>query len=126
MLYWVQEAFANIRLNRTTTVIAVATTAFTLACFGVFLLLYLNLKEMADSLHEDFQVVVYVSDDLAAQDISKLRQTVKEDPGVESLTYVSKDSTPGSPSQSGVSIRRGLAHGWRGRAVRDRAYRERL
>ncbi len=91
MLYWVQEAFANIRLNRTTTVIAVATTAFTLACFGVFLLLYLNLKEMADSLHEDFQVVVYVSDDLAAQDISKLRQTMKEDPGVESLTYVSKE-----------------------------------
>ena len=91
LIHFVQEAVANIRLNRTTTVIAVATTAFTLACFGVFLLLYLNLRTMATSLQSDFKVVVYVKDGTPPSGVSELQGLLKADSGVQALTYVSKE-----------------------------------
>jgi cell division transport system permease protein len=91
LVHFVREALANIRLNRTTTVIAVATTAFTLACFGVFLLLYLNLRAMATSLQSDLKVVVYVKDGTPPPGVSELQALLKADPGVQTLTYVSKE-----------------------------------
>jgi cell division transport system permease protein len=91
LVHFVREAVANIRLNRTTTVIAVATTAFTLACFGVFLLLYLNLRAVATSLQSDFKVVVYVRDGVPPQGLAELQASLKTDPGVQALAYVSKE-----------------------------------
>ncbi len=91
LVHFVQEALANIRLNRTTTVIAIATTAFTLACFGVFLLLYLNLRAMATSLQSDLKVVVYVKDGTPPPGVSELQALLKADPGVQALVYVSKE-----------------------------------
>lgn len=89
--YLVREAVTNIRINRTTTLIAVATTAFTLACFGVFLLLYLNLKGMARSLQDDIKAIVYLNDGLTAQGVSDLQSRIKADQEVASLSYVSKE-----------------------------------
>ena len=91
LTYWVGAALSNIRLNRTSTLIAVLTTAFTLACFGVFLLVYFNLKAVANLLQEDFQVVVYLEDELSQQEIRELQQQMHEAPEVEALAYVSKD-----------------------------------
>lgn len=89
--YLVREAFSNILVNRSTTLIAVATTAFTLACFGVFLLLYLNLRGVISSLQDDIQVVLYLDDNLLAQQVSTLQLRLKAEPGVASVAYVSKD-----------------------------------
>jgi len=89
--YLVREAFTNIRINRTTTLIAMATTAFTLACFGVFLLLYLNLRGVVSSLQEDIQVIVYLNDGLSPQNVSDLQQRLNTEQGIASLTYVSKE-----------------------------------
>ncbi len=91
IIYLVKEALANIRLNRTTTIIAVATTAFTLACFGVFLLLYVNLRGIARSLQEDIKVMVYLSDDLSADALSDLQQRLKGEREVAAISYLSKD-----------------------------------
>ena len=60
--------------NRTTTLVAVATTAFTFACVGVFLLLYVNLKSMASSLERDIQVLVYLEDGLGPGATALLEQ----------------------------------------------------
>jgi len=91
LVHFLREALVNIRLNRTTTIIAVATTAFTLACFGVFLLLYLNLREMATSLQSDFKVVVYVKDGTSSSGLSELQGLLKADSGVQAHAYVSKE-----------------------------------
>src|SRR5262245_34061075 len=91
IIYLVKEALANIRLNRTTTIIAVATTAFTLACFGVFLLLYVNLRGIARSLQEDIKVMVYLSDDLSVDALSDLQQRLKGEREVASISYLSKE-----------------------------------
>ena len=91
LLYLLREAVANVLTNRTTTVVAVATTAFTFACVGVFLLLYVNLKTMASSLEQDIQVMVYLQDDLTEQTRSEIEQQLKADRAVGALTFVSKE-----------------------------------
>jgi len=91
LAHFIREALVNIRLNWTTTVIAVATTAFTLACFGVFLLLYLNLRAVATSLQSDFKVVVYVQESVPAQGVAQLQSLLRADPGVQVVSYVSKE-----------------------------------
>jgi len=89
--YLVKEALANIRLNQTTTLVAVATTAFTMACFGVFLLLYLNLRGLTASLQDDIKVVVYLTDGLSAQLVAELQARIKGDREVAGIVYVSKE-----------------------------------
>lgn len=89
--YLVAEALTNVRLNRTTSLIALATTAFTLACFGVFLLLYWNLRGMASSLQEEMKVIIYVKDGLAHQGVADLQERLKQEPEVGSLAYISKE-----------------------------------
>ncbi len=91
LAYLVKEAMTNIRLNRTTTLVAVASTAFTLACFGVFLLLYLNLRGVVSSLQDDIKVVVYLHDGLSAQGLSDFQQRLRSEREVAALSYVSKE-----------------------------------
>ena len=90
LTYLLRETIANIRVNRTTTLIAIGTTGFTLACFGIFLLLYLNLRGVVGSLQEDIQVVLYLEDNLSAQGVAQLRGRLLDEPEVDSLTFVSK------------------------------------
>jgi len=89
--FFVREALTNIRGNRTTTLIAIATTAFTLACFGVFLLLYLNLKRVANSLENDIQVIIYLADGQSPQAVTDLQRRLKAEPEVATLRYISKE-----------------------------------
>lgn len=89
--YLIQEAMTNIRVNQTTTLIAVVTTAFTLSCFGMFLLLYLNLQGIVSSLQDDLKVIVYLHDNLSSQGLTELQQRLKHEPEVAALSYVSKE-----------------------------------
>ena len=45
--YLLRESWVNMWTNRTTTMVAILTTTFTLACVGVFLLVYVNLRAAA-------------------------------------------------------------------------------
>lgn len=89
--YFWQEAAGNLRVNRTTTMLAMGTTAFTLACFGVFLLLYFNLKAMIGSLQADVKAIVYLQEGLSAPDLQELERRLRADREVAVLAYVSKE-----------------------------------
>ena len=89
--YVITEALTNVRHNRTTTVVAVATTAFTLACFGLFLLLYLNLRHMTGSLKGDIKIIVYLQEGLSPQNLTELQHRIRNEREVAALTYVSKE-----------------------------------
>lgn len=88
--YLLQEAMVNIRSNQTTTLVAVLTTAFTMACFGVFLLLYLNVHDYTTALQQDVKVTLYLDEGVSDQTISRLRDSFAAEPEVASVAYVSK------------------------------------
>ena len=93
------------RTNRTTTIVAVLTTAFTLACVGIFLLLYVNLRNAAWVLQEDVKVMVYLEDRLSRGGMQELERTLKSDRAVDDVLYISREQALGEfrlqfPSES--------------------------
>ena len=95
LVYLVREAWANLRTNRTTTVVAIVTTAFTLTCVGIFLLSYVNLRHAANWLQEDIKVIVYLDDRLSQDVIREIEGTLKADRMVGGLLYISKEQALG-------------------------------
>ena len=104
LLYLLREAWANMRTNRMTTVVAILTTAFTLACVGIFLLLYVNLRAAAGWLQEDIKIMVYLDDRLAS-DVAEVEQQLRADRAVAAVLFISKEQALGDfkaqfPSES--------------------------
>ena len=95
IFYLLREAWANIWTNRTTTVVAIFTTAFTLACVGIFLLLYVNLRAAAGWLQEDIKIMVYLDDRAAGSTVADLEQRLRADRAVGALQFISKEQALG-------------------------------
>jgi cell division transport system permease protein len=95
LFYLLREAWANMRTNRTTTIVAIVTTAFTLACVGIFLLLYVNLRNAAVWLQEDVKIMVYLDDRLSRDGMQELERTLKSDRMVFGVLFVSKEQALG-------------------------------
>jgi len=91
LLYLMHEAMTNLRVNRGNVMIGIVTTAFTLVCFGVFLLLYLNLKNMTGTLQSDIEVVVYLDSESSEQVVSLVQKRLRTEPAVIALNFVSKE-----------------------------------
>ncbi len=91
LLYLVREAWGNMRANRTTTVVAILTTAFMLACVGIFLLLYVNLRSAAGWLQDDIKIMVYLEDRVTRDGASELEAKLKADRMVAGVVFISKE-----------------------------------
>ena len=89
--YLLSEAVDNIKTNRTTTVAAVVTTAFTMLGMGVFLLLYLNIQGVLGSLHEEIKVIVYFRDSVSPQALTALRMKLRDDAAVSGIEFVTRE-----------------------------------
>jgi cell division transport system permease protein len=105
IFYLLREAWANIWTNRTTTMVAILTTAFTLACVGIFLLLYVNLRAAAGWLQDDIKIMVYLDDRAAATTITEIDQQLRGDRAVAAQHFISKEQALGEfkaqfPSES--------------------------
>jgi len=105
LYYLLREAWANMRTNRTTTMVAILTTAFTLACIGIFLLLYVNLRAAAGWLQDDIKIMVYLNDHTAGDALIAIEQQLRGDRAVAAMHFVSKEQALGEfkaqfPSES--------------------------
>lgn len=105
LFYLLREAWANMRTNRTTTMVAILTTAFTLACVGIFLLLYVNLRAAAGWLQDDIKIMVYLNDHLAGDMLAEVEQQLRGDRAVAAMHFISKEQALGEfkaqfPSES--------------------------
>src|SRR6478609_2684600 len=103
--YLLRESWVNMRTNRMTTMVAILTTAFTLACVGVFLLLYVNLRAAAGWLQDDVKIMVYLDERLASDSVAEVEQQLRGDRAVASLLFISKEQALGEfkaqfPSES--------------------------
>lgn len=88
--YLLGEALAGIRSNRNNVLIGVVTTAFTIASFGVFFLLYLNVSGVLGSFRDDIKIIVYLKEDLTNPDSRALLQQLESEPAVGSLSHISR------------------------------------
>ena len=90
-LYLLREAMTNLYANRGNVMIGIVTTAFTLVCFGVFLLLYLNIKNLTGTLQSDIEVIVYLDPEASEQVVSLVQKRLRTESAAVALTFVSKE-----------------------------------
>ncbi|HLA61061.1 MAG TPA: permease-like cell division protein FtsX, partial [Nitrospiraceae bacterium] len=93
--YLLRESWVNMRTNRTTTMVAILTTAFTLACVGIFLLLFVNLRAAAGWLQDDIKIMVYLDERLPSDSVAEVEQLLRGDRAVASLLFISKEQALG-------------------------------
>ena len=85
--------------------VAILTTAFTLACVGIFLLLYVNLRAAAGWLQDDIKIMVYLDERLVSDSVAEVEHQLRGDRAVASLLFISKEQALGEfkaqfPSES--------------------------
>ena len=90
-LYLLWEAVTNLRVNRGNVMIGIVTTAFTLVCFGLYLLLYLNVKDLTGTLQSDIEVIVYLDPGASEQVVGLVQKRLRTEPAANALTFVSKE-----------------------------------
>ena len=91
IFYLLRETWANIWTNRTTAMVAILTTAFTLACVGIFLLLYVNLRAATGWLEEDIKIMVYLDDRATPELLTEVDRQLRTDRAVAAMQFISKD-----------------------------------
>lgn len=90
--YFIKEAIGSLRHNGLMSIASVSTVALSLLILGMFLLMVLNLNNMASALESQVQISVYLQDDLGERDMREIGTRITKFPGVTQVNYVSKET----------------------------------
>lgn len=90
-VYFVSEAFQNIKNSVITSVVTTTIIAISLTICGLFLGVFMNLNNMISSMGNEIQVIAYVKDGLPGDAVSSIKTEISAMPEVERLEYVSKE-----------------------------------
>ena len=86
-----KEALEGIKANKEAYLITIGTTAVSMSIFGIFLVVHFNIQGMVTKWRENFQVVVYLQDNIAKKDLKKLKSYLSSMQKIDKYLYVSKD-----------------------------------
>ena len=89
--YFCHEAWQNFTRGGLMSFIATCTIAVSLFIFGVFLLVFLNLYNLAGSLNTKLDIMVYLDDNISKNDIDILNMAITQISGVRRVEFVSKE-----------------------------------
>lgn len=82
---------SNILKNKQTFLLSVVTISISISILGLFLILFFNLNGVLAKWNDQFQLIVYLKDDITASQRSLLGNYISESPHVESVAKVSRD-----------------------------------
>lgn len=89
--YFIREAVASLRHNGLMSIASVSTVALSLLILGMFLIMVLNLNNMASALESQVQISVYLQDSLNDKEAREVGTRITKLPGVTKVTFVGKD-----------------------------------
>ncbi len=89
--YFVKSAISSLRRNGLMSIASVTTVALSLLILGMFLIMVLNLNNMASVLESQVQISVYLNDNLTEEEIHVLGERIAKTPGVQQATFIGKD-----------------------------------
>jgi len=89
--YFIREAILSIRRNGLMSVASVSTVAVSLLILGMFLVIVLNLNNMAAELESQVQIIVYLEDKLSDEEIRAIGTRIAQMEGVRQVMFVTKD-----------------------------------
>lgn len=89
--YFIKEAASSLRHNGLMSIASVSTVALSLLILGIFLVMVLNLNNIANVLESQVQISVYLQDSLNEREIREVGTRITKLPGVTQVTFVDKD-----------------------------------
>lgn len=89
-VYYIKEAFRGMSANRVVNFLAVGTISMALLILCFFLLVFVNLQATMNSLGERLEISVYLKDSIREQEREILLHSLKSEPGVINVVYISK------------------------------------
>ncbi len=91
MEYFVKEASSSLRHNGLMSFASVSTVALSLLILGLFLVMVLNLNNMASALESQVQITVYLQDNQTELEMRETGTRITKLPGVTQVNFVSKE-----------------------------------
>ncbi len=91
LLYIIEDALTNIRRSGWGGVASIATIAVSFVIVGIFLIITGNLGAVITEWKEQFQVTVFLDDNITADQLNLLRRRVQSESAVQTVAYTSKD-----------------------------------
>jgi cell division transport system permease protein len=88
--FFVVEALRSFRRGGLMNLVAVGTIAVTLVIFGMFLLLVINLGNIAGTVSSKMDIAAYVEKDLSLEAAGALQLKLAKIPGVERVEFISR------------------------------------
>ena len=88
---FLQEAMNNVGRHRRLSLATTITISLILMVFGLFLLIYFNLRGLGGSLREQVMVTVYLQGNLTGEEIRGIEERIQQDPAVGTVLFTSKE-----------------------------------
>lgn len=89
-MFFISEALIGMRRSGIMIFISIATISVSLMVFGIFLLISLNMNNLANFISSKLEIRVYLKKDLPPADINEFRQRILSMPDVKDVIFVDK------------------------------------
>jgi len=89
--YFIKEAFRSLKRNGLMSFASISTVALSLLILGIFLIMVLNLNNMASNLESQVQISVYLQDGLSDVEMREIGTRITKLPGVNQVLFVDKE-----------------------------------
>jgi len=90
-LFFLREAFRNMRINALMSATAATTTAVCVLILGIGLLVSAHVEGVIRQVGQDVAITAFIPEDASRERVDEIRRTVEGYPEVRESTYVSKD-----------------------------------
>ncbi len=91
MEYFIKEALSSLKRNGLMSFASVTTVALSLLILGMFLVMVLNLNNMASALESQVQISVYLQDGLTDLEMREVGTRITKIPGVVQVNFIGKE-----------------------------------
>ena len=88
--YYIKETFTSLKRNSLMTIASISTVALSILVLGMFLVMVLNVNNIASHLENQVQITVYMKDQVRATQLQQMEKVLKSSKGVVDVTAVSK------------------------------------
>lgn len=91
LIYFIKEAFINLKRNTSTAVGSIITIFLSLFLIGIFCFMNIMVQSIADDMEDKVSITAYVSDDASDEDIETVMADIAEMEYVDTVSFTTKE-----------------------------------
>jgi cell division transport system permease protein len=91
LTYFVEEGVRSVRHNKFISVVAIVTIAFALMIFGIFLLVYSNVRHITDGWVQQVELTAYVREGFNPDRVEEIKKLLWQNREIARIEFVSKE-----------------------------------